>query len=90
MMKFPRKGKKPIAKKAARPGFIHPDMPVDDRRRIFQYQPIVTLGRLALWNALTKNVVDLTEPVIARLKEANPETFAQTVAAELPTTMERA
>lgn len=47
----------------------------DEMGDTFRYTPIVKLGRLAMWNSLTKRVIDLRSPTLGFLKNADPDTF---------------
>lgn len=45
------------------------------------------LGTLAMWNLLTKRVVNLKDPTLSYLKEAAPALFEDLVSSPRPTSM---
>ena len=45
------------------------------------------LGHVALWNRLTKRVIDASDPTLALLAQYNPEEFGDMTTRELPTSL---
>jgi hypothetical protein len=60
------------------------DPTVNELRERFRYESIIKLGRLALWNCLTKKVVDLKAPTIGLIEKYSPEMFQKTINSPLP------
>lgn len=46
-------------------------------------------GTICLWNLLTKNVVDGSDPTLGLLKQTAPALFEDLVTSPTPTTMEK-
>ena len=57
---------------------------VSDLREQNRWSGIIKLGRLALWNALNKKVVDLKAPTLGLIQTYEPELFTKTVNSPLP------
>jgi hypothetical protein len=47
----------------------------------------VTLGTVAMWNALTKKVVDLKSPTLGLMQKFAPDTFKELVESPRPVAM---
>lgn len=57
---------------------------VSQMRDQFARTPIVKLSRLALWNCLTKKVVDLKAPTVGIIEKFQPDMFKEMVNSPLP------
>jgi hypothetical protein len=57
---------------------------VTELREDFRGTPIIKLGRLGMWNLLTRQVVDLRNPTLGVLKTALPEVFDDLVNSKKP------
>jgi hypothetical protein len=57
---------------------------VSQMRDQFARTPIVKLGRMALWNCLTKKVVDLKAPTVGLIAQFQPDVFKDMVNSPLP------
>jgi hypothetical protein len=53
---------------------------VSEMQDSFRFGKFIKLGRVALWNFLTKTVVSGSDPTLELLKTYNPEDFANLVA----------
>ena len=60
---------------------------VSEMSEQFRFLPIVKLGRLALWNCLTKKVVDLRAPTVGLIQKYSPEMFQSMLESQRPTAM---
>ena len=57
---------------------------VEELREGFRWSGMVKLGRLALWNCLTKKVVDLRAPTVGLIKTFDPDMFEELVNSPRP------
>ena len=56
----------------------------DEMGESFRHGPIIKLGRLAMWNAHTRRVVDSRSPALGFMKSADPETFEGMITSARP------
>lgn len=52
---------------------------VSEMQDSFRFGKFINLGRVALWNFLTKSTVAGSDPTLQLLKTYNPEDFAELV-----------
>lgn len=60
---------------------------VSELSEINRWRPVIKLGRLALWNALTKKVVDLKSPTIGLIEKFDPDMFQEMIKSPRPVAM---
>ena len=56
----------------------------DEMGESFRHGPIIKLGRLALWNMLSKGVVDARSSTLGLLKSTDPDAFDELINSKPP------
>ncbi len=56
----------------------------DEMGESFRHGPIIKIGRLALWNMLTKGAVDARSTTLGILKDVDPAQFEEMIKSPIP------